>query len=426
MTIDPARIREIVDYDDNPIVRNLMITQTYSELSRRMADIVGPDNATWATFGCWASKTAGSFIRGEDLPGLARRQFSASAPVRRRAQRMQTVTEDLPGDLASPIDMVRDKAEAIAQDVGLYLQEGNRRVFAEMGDAYVRFIGAMSDGPSEARFNDLVDQFRIGPAEPDKVSLDWEKKTVTSEQRGGQGLLRQMIENYYLAVQEPDVGRKAQFVLLGNAVAGIHEQTRLQGYIFKSLNAPIDDFLRRDLRPHAEDSDDAPPATRLTDRTEGVAERLGNLVADAAKAEWRTFATCELMKMQLPRGRVLDLGRDIRPRRAKALFHPPLAVIDLTPLADLLDQYGALARPRPCRDVLAAVERFVARRLERHCGELLLSGSAAQDWSRLPERMRYILTLFRCFQRDRTLFDPPFTAEQKTAIMAGQIPGGAL
>lgn len=53
-------------------------------------------------------------------------------------------------------------------------------------------------------------------------------------------------------------------------------------------------------------------------------------------------------------------------------------------------------------------------------------GSAAQDWSALADRMRYIFVYFRSRQRDATLFQPPFTAEQTEAILAGRVPAGEL
>ena len=40
-----------------------------------MGAIVGKENATWATFGCWASKTAATFIRHEELPRFVRRML---------------------------------------------------------------------------------------------------------------------------------------------------------------------------------------------------------------------------------------------------------------------------------------------------------------------------------------------------------------
>jgi hypothetical protein len=52
--------------------------------------------------------------------------------------------------------------------------------------------------------------------------------------------------------------------------------------------------------------------------------------------------------------------------------------------------------------------------------------SGASDWADIPERMHFILTLFRARQQDRRLFEQPFSAGQQAEITAGRIPAGAL
>ena len=59
---DIQRIAAIND----PIVRNLQITQAYHDLSGAMASLTGP-GANWCTIATWASKQAGQSIRREDL-----------------------------------------------------------------------------------------------------------------------------------------------------------------------------------------------------------------------------------------------------------------------------------------------------------------------------------------------------------------------
>ena len=53
-------------------------------------------------------------------------------------------------------------------------------------------------------------------------------------------------------------------------------------------------------------------------------------------------------------------------------------------------------------------------------------GSGAADWSSLPDRLHYIIDLFRCYHEYADLLDPPFTAEQVTAFEAGRLPEGRL
>ncbi len=48
--VRPERVAEIVAMDDQPVLRNLLITQTYFELSESMNALLGRDNANLCTF----------------------------------------------------------------------------------------------------------------------------------------------------------------------------------------------------------------------------------------------------------------------------------------------------------------------------------------------------------------------------------------
>jgi hypothetical protein len=55
-----------------------------------------------------------------------------------------------------------------------------------------------------------------------------------------------------------------------------------------------------------------------------------------------------------------------------------------------------------------------------------LSGSGAVTWSNLPERLHFIIDMFRCYHETLDLFEPPFTEEQVTTLKAGRLPTGQL
>ena len=59
---DPGEVRRITAIRD-PVLRNLEITHCYWRLARAMAVRTGT-GANWCTFATWASKQAGSTIRG--------------------------------------------------------------------------------------------------------------------------------------------------------------------------------------------------------------------------------------------------------------------------------------------------------------------------------------------------------------------------
>ena len=65
--ISQAYIRSIIAMDRVPVLRNLKITQAYFDLSQAIAQRLGDTNANWCNIATWASKTAGRFIRMEDL-----------------------------------------------------------------------------------------------------------------------------------------------------------------------------------------------------------------------------------------------------------------------------------------------------------------------------------------------------------------------
>lgn len=78
-----AEISRIIDMQD-PVVRNLSITQAYHELSCAMGEIFGFEHANWCSFATWASKQAGHTIRGEDLPERVHRMLEKTTTISNR------------------------------------------------------------------------------------------------------------------------------------------------------------------------------------------------------------------------------------------------------------------------------------------------------------------------------------------------------
>jgi hypothetical protein len=59
-------------------------------------------------------------------------------------------------------------------------------------------------------------------------------------------------------------------------------------------------------------------------------------------------------------------------------------------------------------------------------GAVGLVGTAARDWTRLGERMRYVVNLFRALHLHPDVFTAPYTAAQFEQIRMGQVPPGPL
>lgn len=188
----------------------------------------------------------------------------------------------------------------------------------------------------------------------------------------GQSLLRAAFTRY---ARDPG----PQDLLLANLEIGLHEQTRLQPEIREAMDAAYTtkEDLGRRLCPNAR-----PRVRRAAAAVAAPAQRALDALA-------RELITRSLMVLSVP-GRILALG------------------------AALDDPYPDSLRELTNAELAALVARFEAQ------------PPATEDWSVFEQRMRYIVHLFRCFQEQRTLFDPPFTPAQVERFKAGTIPDGEL
>jgi hypothetical protein len=389
---DVDRIAALPD----PVIRNLAITQCYTELSSALAQRTGPA-ANWCTFATWASKQAGQTIRQEDLirtleyklkygpaaapaPGGAAPQPAAAVVV--SAQQMGApedadAIEETLWQVLDPRTPFNHASDAVAR--------GNRKVFAEIGREFARFLATCT---ADAAFDQThIDAFcqTLRPGDPPD----------------GQRLLRDAFTRYYRALFVEDAGRRAQWLLLANIEIGLHEQTRLQPEIRAALDAPIIDprdlsrrlvaalFPRRAWLTRAQAW-----WQRLRGRP-SLLDKAVDLFVDQVREDARLIVSEQLMTISLPPDVRIRLGHDLR-----AQFPASLRQITDPNLLALLE----LVDPTPDSQ----------------------RGSGAADWSNLPDRLHFIADLFRCYQEDAALLDPPFTAEQVAALKAGRKPGGRL
>lgn len=376
----PAEVERIAALPD-PVVRNLQITQAYHELSAAMAARL-PGGANWCTVATWASRQAGQSIRREDLRRALQRLVRESTEALEAAEDMRAAgaiiraepTESLAGaldalrDAVSPAAAFERTADAVAR--------GNRKVFAEIGLEFARFLTLFDDElPDSAKFADFLASLR--PGDPPE----------------GQRLLRDAFTHYHAALAETDVKTRAELMLLANLEIGFHEQTRLQPEIREAMDAPVYDpaSLRRRLMDElfpdpgsqlrlaaARLMGRAGPLLAARDRLAGEAQRLGRLAI-----------TEVMMTLELSGLRVLHLGDELR--------------------AEFPDMLRIIANPE-LRALLAQTEPPPGM------------GRAVVDWSDLPERMRFIADLFRAFHEDTGLFQLPFTPVQIEDIKAGRRP----
>jgi hypothetical protein len=373
---DVAEVRRIAAIE-HPVLRNLEITHCYWRLAQALAHRTGA-GANWCTFATWASRQAGSTIRGEDSIALLRLHLGRRAELlrpiaslwrwllRRGLLDPATRLGRVVAELHTPFDAVERAGEAVSR--------GNKKVFEEIGLEFARYLsecpaGAPVESPEVQAFLDA-----LAPGDPPD----------------GQRYLRQAFVRYQGV--RPD----AQSLLTANLEIGLHEQTRLQPEILAALDAPYateEDLGRRLLELLL------PRGTR---RRKAVPDRAGAALlgwvgarVERAGAELsREVITRSLMVLSLP-GRVLFLGSHLADPYPDALRE-----ISDAELAALLAQY----EPVP-----PAVD---------DCG--------ARDWSVLRQRMHYIVHLFRSAHERTDLTRPPFTPAQLASISAGVIPDGDL
>lgn len=376
-----AQAHEISAMTD-PVLRNLKITQGYHVLKIALTRLFGARNVTWCAYATWASKTAGTFIRGEEVPDLIRAYLAASDHI-------AEVLAHVNGLLAATHEHARldqrfvsDALEEVVRDVTTHVAQGNLLVFQELAPLYAAWLEAF---PARTTVFDAkaIDAFVAAHLTPGRIEA------------GGQDLLIQAFRAYYDAMFERDPGKKAQQLFLANALVGFHEQTRLQAPIVGALDAPLVDIFVSKAKAQARHRLPGLLHAAIEAIVDHVLRPLGRRI----EQEWQDVSTRWLLSLALP-DVVLDLGKDVVPLSGARMFPDELAVATLEPLVELL------------------------ARLDRTPNTVL--GSAARNWGDLGDRMNFVVDFFRTRQQDAALYQQPFTDEQVAMLGAGTMPTGKL
>ncbi|MEJ2350507.1 MAG: hypothetical protein P8Y03_12030, partial [Anaerolineales bacterium] len=130
-------------------------------------------------------------------------------------------------------------------------------------------------------------------------------------------------------------------------------------------------------------------------RRETVFDHAIQGLLETVQLQMRQALTETMMTIHLPPDLLIRLGDDLTAGFPETLRH--LSDPDLRAL---------LARFDPTPDSTA--------------------GSGALDWADLPDRLHFIIDLFRCYQESRDLFDAPFSPQQVADLKAGRLPAGPL
>lgn len=373
-----AEVERVAALGD-PVIRNLRITQCYHELALAMTVRLN-SMANWCTFATWASKQAGQTIRKQDMMRI----FEQSAFTAQTAESL-VISARIAGVTRSDAEVQQVVTTAIdpfgaldrASDA---VARGNKKVYEEIGREFARFCATCLHDTTfdEASIANFCATLRPGDP-PD-----------------GQQYLRQAFYRYYQARFETDPQKRTELMLLANIEIGFHEQTRLQPEIAEALDALFVDPAK--VRSQVMKSLFPFWARvrlfilRLLGRPSTFDRELDTLVA-AVRSQMHRVITHYMMTLEIPPGLRLRLGDDV-----PGDFPPSLRQITLLDLRALLQKIDPT--PDSPRE------------------------SGAVDWADLPDRIHFIVDMFRHYHEARELFDPPFTAEQLEALKAGRLPEG--
>ena len=387
-TISEREIWEVVAIEDR-FLRNLRITLGYHDLLLDMAELLGERNVTWPAFACWASRTAGSFIRGEYIPDSVQRYLDSLKWVHTALHAVHRLLLGMRREAPPPSSLLGDIVQRVSDEITVNVSWGNHMVFEDIAPLYARLRETVGNGLTydQQALDRFTSRLKPGPVEQD-----------------GQGLLIDAFTSYYRAIFETDVKKKAELILLGNNQVGLHEQTRLQPTIDKSLDAPIADIIAKTARTRARELTHRRMHGFVDQQIDRVLEPLSRKMQN----EWRSIATGWFMHLQLPDRNYPDrlvidriqVGVDVPRRSKRSAFPPQLTRLHNIELKALL--YDLDKSPNT------------------------IEGTRVENWAALDDRMDYLVDLFRTRQQDKLLYRQPFSDEQIRDLRRNEIPSGAL
>ncbi len=378
---------EAVTKIKDPILRNLAITQGYHDLTLGMNDVLGTSSVSWVGFATWASKTAGRFIRNEELPQAVRMALDRDYVRDSFGEQMVGVLIDWASAETNQLEEIFAQFfVATLSDVSGAIAYGNLKVFAELAPLFSRAIRTFQKDKTYRQ--KTIDNF-CSHLRPGETQRDGE---------GGQDLLKRAFTAYYEARFEENEDAKAELILLANCLTGLHEQIRLDGPIDDSLSAPftsqggVSKLLADELKAIL---------PSFLDPLVDVAINfiLATSIDEKFEKWWLKAATEFMMTLAVP-GDLLRLGADVPSWPDGKAFPDTLATIENPQLRRVLSQYD---------DNVNSVR-----------------GSARGHWDVLSDRMNYIIDLFRTNQQNATMWLPAFSDVQAESIYAGHVPAGEL
>jgi hypothetical protein len=334
------------------VQRNTWITWSYHRLDRAMEEVTGTADLSWRGFAVWASQTAGTFISESAFPKILTDWVNGIHGNVGVLERIALLFLDVVG---APL---RWLAQEILGDVVKAIGDGNQAVFIDIAPPFSRLLARL-DGrprlPPEERAAFLASIHAAAGGDSTKA-LRWAFAALLD------------------GMDQTAPGPRAERVCVANCWTGWVEQTHMQPYIVKSMNAPIADLFFEHLEEHIQRLGLHGVRFLTRDLRRTLLAPLAALFEVAS----RDIETKIMMTLQLPH-EDLRLGNDVSPLPSGNPFPEALTRIESPDLDEVLTLL--------------------------HAQELL--GSGASDWSSFDQRMRYIGVLFRSRQQEASLRNKP-------------------
>jgi len=379
---DLARIAGLED----PVLRNLRITQCYHELSLAARDLLGPA-ANWCSFACWTSKHAGQVIRVDSFLEQLEGEFGSSREVdaqldplvrswsARGTGNSRAQIRHIVWELLYP----RAALERICSDVS----EWNLTAFSEIGLAFARFLATFGQA-SEFKQADIDRFCRFLQEAP------------------GEATLSRAFRSYHLALFESNNKLREERILLANVLLSQYEQSLLQSCVGAAfeLRAPTTDELERRFREHSRYGSGAFEriADWLTRRGHKIRMHLDRLRAHTDQV-LQTFAHEQFFSAHNG-SRSTPLGQPTEHGIPPELIRISLGELDLL-LCDLSNSHASGQE-----------------------GELTTTAESERqdDALSVHMRMHHLAQYLRCHQHDPSLTRPPYSETQVSDLQRGVIP----
>lgn len=358
---------ERIEREEEPVLRSLWISQSYHLLSAQLARQIDRQNVNWATFACWAAKTAGLSLRREDVPRFAARELGIEQGLRAVSTSVSKLL-----DWFGLGHRLRNATIETLRDVSAELSLGHEKVHSELAPLFARFVDVMNRNATEGDMEDFVETLRPGPTED-----------------GGQELLKRAFRAWFEASRSDSESKRAQLMLRANCQISLHQQTRLQPHFTAARSAPVSTIVQQKLRQ----------ALPLAVSWAGmILVKLGGrpFLREVTRL-WERLATRYAMKLALPGGEEVSLGNDVPD--SPTHVPPDLRVLDDPKTEALLERFD---------------HRLGAAQ-----------GTGANNWADLNDRMAFIVQLLRARQQDLDLMRPPFTPEEEALLAQGIVPDGS-